>query len=272
MNYYNKIESLYLRLTKSERLVADYILKERSNIIYVTLSELAIQTNVGEATIIRLCKKLDYDGFQALKLAIAKTIEVDEYCDSENYIDKIQFNFQQVVTATRDMIQLDQLNAAIQGMYEANRMVAFGVGSSGLAAEEFKIRFLRIGVLVRSIIDPHLQNMTASILNSKDIIIAFSLSGRTKDIIESVEIAKSMGASVIAVTNYASSPLAELADYVLLTAKKESFIEGGSLVAKISQLYIIDLLCTGYSLMDIEKAKEMKTKTSQSIIKKGMKY
>ena len=233
MNCYNTIESLYPTLTKTEKIIADYILKEKSKVMYLSLSELANAICVGDASIVRFCRKIG-------------------------------------VSSTKDMLSIQELNKAIHVIKEANRIVAFGVGSSAEAAKELEIRFLRIGVLIKTVSDPHFQNMTASILNKDDVVIAFSLSGRTKDIVDSVSFAKQAGAKIISITNFPLSPLAAISDYVLLTAKKESYIEGGSLVAKISQLYVTDLLCTGYSLLDIEKTKEMKTRTASSILHKSM--
>lgn len=269
MNCYNTIESLYPTLTKTEKIIADYILKEKSKVMYLSLSELANAICVGDASIVRFCRKIGYEGFQNLKLSIAQHGDIDE-TSGETYVEKIQMNFQKVVSSTKDMLSLSELNKAILAIKEAKRIVAFGVGSSAEAAKELEIRFLRIGVLIKTVSDPHFQNMTASILNKDDVVIAFSLSGRTKDTVDAVSFAKQAGAKIISITNFPLSPLAAISDYVLLTAKKESYIEGGSLVAKISQLYVTDLLCTGYSLLDIEKTKEMKTKTASSILHKSM--
>lgn len=268
MNYFNLIESFYPSLTKSERKVADYVLNEKSNIIYTSMIDVATSTKVGDATIVRFCRKIGYDGFQDLKLAIAKEASLEEEQTYESYIDGIEANFKSVVAATKDMLDIDQLHYAINKINKSQRVLIYGVGSSGLAAEEMSGRLLRVGKVCKVVTDPHLQSMNSAILNEDDIVIAFSLSGRTKDILESVEIAKNNGATIIAITNFVLSSLAKLSDCVLLTAKKESLIEGGSLIAKISQLYIIDLLCTGYALLDERYSNEMREKTARAVLHK----
>lgn len=100
------------------------------------------------------------------------------------------------------------------------------------------------------------------------MIIAISLTGSTKDIIDAVETSKDNGASIIAITNYTESPLSKFADIVLLTSAKENPLDSGSLVSKISQLFVIDLLCTGITMRNYEDAKKTKEKIAQTISNK----
>ena len=102
-----------------------------------------------------------------------------------------------------------------------------------------------------------------------DVIVALSLSGHTKDIIDSLTVAKKQNAKIIAITNYLLSPVAQLADCVLITAGKENLLDGGSLTSKISQLYIIDLLSTGYALLNKDKVLDLKEKTAKLLINKS---
>src|SRR5699024_6457178 len=95
-------------------------------------------------------------------------------------------------------------------------------------------------------------------VDNETVIIAISLTGSTKDIIYAVENSKQNGAKVIAITNYTESPLAEFADIMLLTSATENHLDSGTLVSKISQLYIIYLICTCITIEDQEKAKKTK--------------
>ena len=110
---------------------------------------------------------------------------------------------------------------------------------------------------------------TVNLKRVKDLIIAISLSGNTQDIVDSLRVAKKNKTRIIAITNHIISPVAQLADYVLLTAGRETLLDGGSLIAKISQLYVIDVLCTGYALKNKEYAMKMKQNTAQSILFKN---
>lgn len=145
----------------------------------------------------------------------------------------------------------------------------YGVGSSGIAAVELQNRLLRFGKLSNAFTDSHFQIMNASITNSRDLIIAISLSGATQDLIDSLVIAKKNKVKIISITNHILSPVAKLSDNVLLTAGRETLLDGGSLIGKISQLYIIDILCTGYALKNKELTMKMKQNMAKSILFKN---
>ncbi|HEU5141316.1 MAG TPA: MurR/RpiR family transcriptional regulator, partial [Bacillales bacterium] len=144
----------------------------------------------------------------------------------------------------------------------------FGVGTSGLTALDAKNRFIRIGRQVDAIVDPHIQSMTAATLTKDDVAIGISVSGSTHDTVNTLKIARDNGAFVIAITYYLRSPITKLADIVLPGGEKESPLEGGSLAAKISQLYVIDLLCTGLALKNIDKSEKMREKTARAVVNK----
>lgn len=277
MRYIAIIKSCYPSLSKTEKKVADYILKEKGKIIYQTLLEISQNIEVGEATIIRFVRKIGFSGFQDLKFEIAKENNTDnknmdnngEYNNYENYIEANAERIVQTITNTKATLVQDNLNLAIKMITDAKRVFFYGVGSSGFTANEAQVRFMRLGVIGNSVIDPHFQSMYSSISNNKDVIIVFSISGYTKDIIEAVKIAKKENTKVIAITSYILSPVAQLADCVLLTAAKENPLEGGSFTGKISQLYIIDLLCSEYLMQNKKSAVLQKQKTAKAVVTKS---
>ncbi len=260
--------SCYPSLSKSERKVADYILSEKGNIIYETLQEMSKKINVGEATILRCVRKIGFSGFQDLKLQIAKDDEPVTKNYHENYIDTISSNMTETIINTKNVLDIKQLNKAISLIQNSRKLLFYGVGASGLAANEAQSRFVRMGKIGVSITDSHFQLMYSATCTEDDVIIALSLSGYTLDIVESLKVAKKKKTKIIAITNHLLSPVAELADCVLLTAGKESLLDGGSLIGKISQLYIIDLICTGYALLNKENVLELKAKTAELLINK----
>lgn len=269
MKYISIIKSYYPSLSKTEKKVADYILKEKGKIIYQTLIEISKNVNVGEATIIRFVKKIGFDGFQDLKLEVAKEDKLEIEENYENYIDESAANMAKSIDNTKAILNINQLNLAIDMIMKAKRVYSYGVGSSGLTSDETKNRFMRLGVMVNSVTDTHFQMMYSSLCGEDDVILAFSLSGYTKDILESINLAKKNNTKIVAVTSHGLSPIAQLGDCVILTSEKENPLDGGSLLGRISQLYILDLLCTGYSLKNREDALNLKEKTAESIIGKS---
>ncbi|AVD75150.1 TPA: MurR/RpiR family transcriptional regulator [Streptococcus pneumoniae] len=234
--------------------MADYILVRDSEIVHETSSEIVSKVKVGEGTLNRFCKKIGYSGFQELKLKMTKDIlELEsQKMSSDTFIDEIKNNYLSIVESTRKLIDGRQIELAIKLIREANQILMIGVGSSGNAAREFESSLLRIGIISKTVIDTHFQLMHTALLKDNDLIIAFSLSGSTKEVEETLLNAKRKNVKIISITNYSSRNIAKLSDCVLLTSKKESYLEGGSLMAKASQLFIIDVICTRLSLINYE--------------------
>ncbi|MES9760494.1 MurR/RpiR family transcriptional regulator [Priestia megaterium] len=266
------IKSFYPSLTKTEQKIANIVLERMEEVVYYSVTQLADIAQVGETTIIRFCRKIGYKGYHEFKLAIATDLsEKQEIINNEQSTDMvipIASYIKDAIDETVNKIDQNALDQSVDALNVAKRIYFFGVGTSGLTALDAKNNFLRIGIHVDSIIDTHMQAMTAATLTSDDIVVGLSVSGSTKDTIDSLNIAKEKGAKIIAVTYYARSPITKLADYTLLSGGKESPLEGGSLAAKIAQLFVIDMLCTGIALINKESAKKMKEITAKSVVKK----
>ncbi|MNI31332.1 putative HTH-type transcriptional regulator YbbH [compost metagenome] len=171
-----------------------------------------------------------------------------------------------ILQSSLGMLDREQLEESINLIDAARHVQFFGVGSSAITALDAKNRFLRIGRRVEAIADSHIQSMMAVTMGEGDAAFGISVSGSTLDTNDMLMKAKQNGAKVIAMTNYAKSPIASIADIVLLTAGKESPLEGGSMGAKISQLFIIDLICKGLEQRHADETKSMKELTARAVI------
>lgn len=268
MNIIKIIDNFFPSLSKTEKKIATYVKSHYEKIGYQTLQEISQTLKVGEASILRFCRKIGLKGFNELKLNVSKEEKKEEVF--QNYAQHIQSSLHTAIDNTYALQNLDLLNEAIQLIYNAKRVFLYGVGSSGISAQEAQSKFLRYGKLCYMLQDSHFQVMSSAITNDEDVIIAFSLSGYTKDVIEVLEIAKENNTKIISVTNHILSPIARLSDIVLLSYGKETPLSGGSLSAKISQLYIVDILSTGYGLIDKYHTTKMKERTSASILQKSI--
>ncbi|SHG17003.1 MurR/RpiR family transcriptional regulator [Ornithinibacillus halophilus] len=255
--------------TKSEQKLYTYITENFEQIVYQSLTELAIACQVGEATVLRFCRKLGCKGYQEFKLSLARELSNrDKNNNHGTYIDKVRNNMIQAIEDTHHLVDDEQLQKAVEMINEAKTAVIYGVSSSGIAGLDMQNRLMRIGVNFEVITDSHNQVIRSNSVNKDTVIIAISLTGSTKDIINAVKIGKDNGAKVIAITNYMKSPLTQYADSVLLTSAKENPLDSGSLVSKISQLFVIDLLCTGITMANYEKAKQTKEQIAHTIANK----
>ncbi|WP_404456622.1 MurR/RpiR family transcriptional regulator [Oceanobacillus kapialis] len=257
------------KFTKSEKKLYNYITENFEEPVYQSLTEIAIACQVGEATVLRFCRKLGYKGYQEFKLALARELSTREKIgNDDSYIGKVRNNMVQVINDTYKLVDEDQLQKAINQIHDARTVVVYGVSSSGIAGLDMQNRLMRIGINIQTITDSHNQVIRSNSVDSETVIIAISLTGSTKDLVDAVKTGKNHGASIIAITNYTESPLTRYADSVLLTSAKENPLDSGSLVSKISQLFVIDLLCTGITMKNYEKAKQTKEQIAQTISNK----
>jgi len=252
--------------TKSDSKIYEYIIANPEQVIFHSLTELSEASGVAEATVLRFFRKLGFKGFQDFKFLFAQEVHADSnHKHDETYMEKIRTNMIQSIEDTFDMIDVQTLESCVDVINQSQDVVIFGIGSSGIAGLDMQNRLMRIGKHVSVFTDPHFQVMRASSLNEKSVVIAISLTGSTKDIVDTVEIAKEKNATVIALTNYTKSPLTKFADYILLTSAKENPLDSGSLVSKITQLYLIDLLCTGLTMKNYQEAEKVKMEITENI-------
>ncbi|WP_432353078.1 MurR/RpiR family transcriptional regulator [Sporosarcina sp. A2] len=254
------------QFTKSESKIYTYLLANETHVIYLSLTELCEASGVAEATVLRFFRKLGYKGFQDFKYSYAQ--ELATYAtvpEQGTYLDKIRNNMVRAVEDSSELVDERELQRTIDVINQKDTVVIIGVGSSGIAGLDMQSRLIRIGRQATAVIDPHFQVMLASSLNKNSVVIAISISGGTKDIVDSVKIAKEKGATIIALTNYLKSPLTKFADHILLGSAKENPLDSGSLVTKVAQLFLIDVLCTGLAVSDVDSVEKIQTEISANI-------
>lgn len=169
---------------------------------------------------------------------------------------------------TYNLLDYKDLDLAVEKIIAAERIRFFGIGSSFITAMEGQNKFLRVTNKAEVIIDSHFQVMTAAQMNEREVAIIISYSGQTKDSIEVARMAKESGAFVIAITRFSKSPMTAYADVTLLCGANEGPLQGGSLSAKISQLYLLDVLYFEYFKKTFDESKENKEKTARAVADK----
>ena len=271
------IRSHYPSLTPAEQRVADFILNNPGKVIYMSVTELAEKCDVGDGTVVRFAHDIGLSGYQELKLILSRDLsnsfeyvleDVSPEDSLEDIVRKITNRNLRAIADTTQLISIDSLNRAIEAIYKARRVEFYGVGASGFTALEAKYKFLRIGILCDALTDPHLQAMSASTLNSRDVAIGVSHSGATKDTVDSIKVAKNAGATTICITNFARSPITEFTDIVLLTASPEAPLASGAIRSIVSQLHVLDLLFTGVAMRLGEQALRYTEMTAQAVLNK----
>lgn len=277
IDIFTQIKLQFNNFTKAEKKVGEFVLNNPKEVLYMSITDLADKCDVGDTSVFRFCKTLELKGYQDFKMILAQSLTSDTE-EAQPLSDKITINDSTLEVAkkvlitnlsalneTFDLIQTDVIDEAVRLMLGAERIVFFGVGSSMITAMEATNKFMRITPKVECINDPHLQAMRAALLTPNDIAVAISYSGSTKDTIEVVDIAKNSGAKIICITRFIKSPLTTHSDITLLCGANEGPLQGGSLSAKLSQLYLLDVLYMEYFKHTFDKSKTNKELTSEAV-------
>ncbi|MBS4219021.1 MurR/RpiR family transcriptional regulator [Bacillus sp. FJAT-49711] len=244
------IKSIYISLTKSEQKVADVVKNKLAESVYWSVSDLAEHAGVGETTVIRFCRKLGYRGYQDFKLSVAQnavesiTNEYGEvqYTDSVDILaKKVTSENSNILQNTLSLIQPGKIEQATQEIMKASKIFIFGVGASGIMAQQAQYRFMRLGFNVHFATDSHVIAMNCALAKKGDVVIGLSTSGSTKDLVDAIKIAHQNGAYIVCITNHMRSPITKFGDVVLLTSAKESPLHGGAFTSLISQMHVLDI-------------------------------
>jgi len=273
------IRSVKNSLTASAQRIADFILENPTKVTHLSTAELANLSGVGEASLIRFCKKMGYSGFQEFKMLLAVSLvknetsqpdllssEIELTDDMEIIGEKLQLVLQHVLSETRSLLDFEILRDVSDTMTRASSITFFGVGSSGVTAEEAKHKLMRIGYSVDAIANNHFMYMKASLLREGDVVIAISHSGESPETIKALRIAKEVGAFTVALTHNSHSTICNYADKVLLNGNRENWLQGDSIGTKIAQLFVLDLLYTELVRSDLDAAQSNKLKTTRSVM------
>lgn len=242
---FNRISQITKVATRQEKLIIDLLLTSNPNMLsYMSISEFAQAAKVADSTVLRFCRKLGLRGYSEFRMLMAQS-KTSEYSGNEtDFAYNILTNITKTLQSTYELISHDSLEQAARLILEARHVYAMGSGNSGVAAMELRNKLLRLGIHIHEITDSHMQAIAAATLDSRDVLVLFSVSGGTKDVINLARTARQQGVKTIIVTNYIKSPLSAFADIQLSTVSKRSPLDGGSLASKISQLYVIDVLIT----------------------------
>ena len=213
-----RIEGIYNKLTKTEKKIADYILERPEDVIHYSISEFAKIVDVGEATVHRLVKKLGYEGFQKFKIELAKEVSQMEITSAEeDPLNELVAELDYMVKSIKSLVKKEELCKAVDFIVNANKLVFFGVGLSGVTAHYGSVKFSMLNIPSFYYNDPHLQVIVGVNLTPKDVVIAISHTGNIRDTVKSTSVAKEVGAKTIVITSGINSPLSEFGDVVLYT-------------------------------------------------------
>lgn len=280
-NILEQITKQYHSLTRSGKKLADFIFSNTHDAQYLSISALAENSGVSEASITRFCHSLNLSGYNELKLALAKASYVTDMGEpwessdtiaSEDTADSI---FSKLYAAsllslneTMELLDENEISRAVDLISSAERVFCFGQGGSMVMSMEAWARFSTATSRFVHIEDSHMQVMSIALASEKDVILFFSYSGSTKDMEDVMRIARKQRVSVILVTHFPKSRATEFADVVLLCGYNESPLQSGSIAAKVGQLFLIECLFYIFCKRNPEVCANARSATAEAITQK----
>lgn len=250
IEYLIRIKTHYNILSESEKKIADYILKNKDEIIGLSAHALAAKIGTSASTVVRFCYSLGFKGYTELKFYIERELLSPSYeavqvnrGDSINLIKQKMLNFNKdVIDDTLMILDSEKLEQAVKALSVAPRIDIYGEGGSGSITLSAANLFLQIGLPCNAYTDAFMQVTSAVQLKRNDVALAIVHSGRAKNTIDALQEAHRQGATTICITGYTNSPITEHSDIVLYTSSKSTGFLSDMPAARISELCVISVL------------------------------
>lgn len=275
-----RIRSLLPSLAPAEQRVGLVITGDPVRAARMTISELAREAETSDATVVRFCRSIDVPSYPDLRIAVATwagradaaedaglPLSLDIRADDElaDIVAKIAASDAKAVRDTGAALDLEQLSLAVDAIVAARRVDIYGVGASSLVASDLQQKLQRIGMVASAWADTHLAITSAATLRPDDVAVGVSHTGTTNDTIDALAQARSRGARTIAVTNFANSPIAAVADILLCTSAHETTFRAGAMASRIAALTVVDCLFVGVAQRNHASALAALAKTHDAL-------
>ncbi|WP_425257623.1 MurR/RpiR family transcriptional regulator [Rubrivivax sp. RP6-9] len=261
----DRIKASIPALPPAEQRVAKLVLADPRSFASLPVGELADRAHVSKPTVVRFCRSVGYDGLADFKLKLAGNVNegvpfvhrsVDDDDKAGDIVVKVVDNAVAALLRYRNAAAGQSVERAIEALAAAgrggHRIEFYGVGNSGIVAQDAQHKFFRLGVTSAAVSDGHMQVMSATMLKPGDCAVIISNSGRSRDLLDVAEIARKKGATVIVITASGSLLALEAQNaphHILLAADHPEDADRYSpMVSRLLHLMIIDILTTGVAL------------------------
>ena len=270
----------YECFTRSERKIADYVLEHQEETQYISITDLSAQCGVAVSTVSLFCRKLKLAGFNDFKLELARAAlparaalsepgsEITAGDSAASVMGKVLSAVQDTLNNAYHMLSEREVTRAAGLLRRAGQVVCLGQGNHAAVALAAWAQFSTTSPKFKTIQDSHLQTVALSTLSQEDVVLYFSYSGATHEVLEAAEIIRRRGAKLILVTRFLNSPASAYADALLLCGPNEQPLRFGSTAALVAQLYVLDVLLTEFSRRDPEGAEQCRQSVGKALAKK----
>jgi DNA-binding MurR/RpiR family transcriptional regulator len=253
-------------LPAAERRIAEYVLAESRKALHYNITELARQSGVSQSAIVRFCRRIGTRGFADFKIRLSHDVfrisderflpdlELESDMNPALVVKGIIGEIHANMDRLESLCDVHLLNRAAEKIRESRFTGIFGIGASGLAAQDLYQKLIRIGIPCSHSPENHLQITAACNLKPADTAFIFSYSGETPDMVSCAEWARRKGAFLITLTMETANTLRSSSDLALLVPSLERVYRAGATVSRINQLAVIDMIYTLLISKDLDRS------------------
>ena len=270
----------YDSFTRSERKIVDYVLEHQKETQYISITDLSAECEVAVSTVSLFCRKLKLAGFNDFKLELARAaLSAGDSKDRLSgeilpedtpglVMGKVLHTVQEELNNAYHMLAEKAVTRAVDLLRGAGQVLCLGQGNHSVVALAAWAQFSTTSPKFKTIQDSHMQIVTLSTLSREDVVLYFSYSGATHEVLEAAEVIRGRGAKLILVTRYLNSPASAYADTVLLCGPAEQPFQFGSSAALIAQLYVVEVLLSEFVRRDPEGAERCRQSVGKALTQK----
>ena len=270
----------YDSFTRSERKIVDYVLEHQKETQYISITDLSAECEVAVSTVSLFCRKLKLAGFNDFKLELARAALPEGSNMSQLtgavlpgdtagvVMGKVLHTMQEELNNAYQMLSASSVTRAVDLLRAAGQVVCLGQGNHSVVALAAWAQFSTTSPKFKTIQDSHMQTVVLSTLRREDVVLYFSHSGATHEVLEAAELIRGRGASLILVTRYLNSPASAYADTVLLCGPNEQPFQFGSSAALVAQLYVVEVLLSEFIRRDPDQAEHSRQSVGKALTQK----
>ncbi len=269
-----KIKNEYDALGKAEKKIADVLLNNDKSVPSMFIGDFAQLCDCSVATVTRFSKKLGFNGFPQLKIALAREKDFSPVGENITAADTAAEVFAKIcndiygsLERTKKSINADELQKCCEAVISADKIFIFGLGNSASVAQDAAHKLFRLGKDSTAYTDNHMQAIAATHTGKGSLVIGVSHSGKSKDIVEALKLSRENGATTVAITSLGNHPLKKVSDIVLNTVSEETNYRILGLSSRIAQLAIIDAIYS-YLVCHLPGAVDSINKTESALCSK----
>lgn len=241
------IKENYEQIFSAEKKVADFILKHPQETVDSNVSELAKQSGVSDATVVRMCHHIGYTGYHQFRITLARDMGRKQYSnialmESKDVVEKVFQTYAETMIEIGRTIDVDVMWNCVDLLKTCKQAHIMAVGNTSPLAQYMGFRLGRLGIKCTYNVAPEYFLNHVNLADEGDILVAITQSGSSTAIVRGMELGKEKGLKSIAITAFAQSPVSNLADYVLLSTSRQEAFNYYKGYAHLNETAVIDAL------------------------------